>query len=74
VANDNWLEFTLRYIVDYRRRRTVKDQLFTRILEEVDKSKDRVRLASATFELVGIPKLDVAFNDGKGSVQGKYVP
>ncbi len=26
TCNDNWLEFTVRYIVDYRRRRTVKDQ------------------------------------------------
>lgn len=34
VANDNWLEFTVRYVVDYRRRRLTKDTLFTRILEE----------------------------------------
>lgn len=74
VANDNWLEFTLRYIVDYRRRRTVKDQLFTRILEEVDTSGDRIRLASATFELVNLPKLDLAFADGKGRVDSSYVP
>ncbi|MEO9250785.1 MAG: mechanosensitive ion channel domain-containing protein [Gemmatimonadaceae bacterium] len=57
VANDNWLEFTTRYIVDYRRRRFVKDRLFTRILEEVDKSQNRIRLASATFEVVGVPPL-----------------
>jgi len=57
VANDNWLEFTTRYIVDYRKRRFVKDRLFTRILEEVDKSDNRIRLASATFEIVGVPPL-----------------
>lgn len=74
IANDNWLEFTLRYVVDYRRRRTVKDQLFTRILEEVDGSKDRIRLASATFELVNIPKLDVAFANGEGQVKATYLP
>jgi small-conductance mechanosensitive channel len=74
VCNDNWLQFTLRYVVDYRRRRTVKDQLFTRILEEVDGSKDRIRLASATFELVNIPKLDVAFKEGSASVSASYVP
>lgn len=74
VANDNWLEFTLRYIVDYRKRRSVKDRLFTRILEEVDKSGDRIRLASATFELVNIPKLDVAFSNGQGSVSSSFVP
>ena len=55
AANDNWIEFTARYIVDYRKRRFVKDRLFTRILEEVDKSNNKIRLASATFELVNIP-------------------
>lgn len=74
VANDNWLEFTVRFIVDYRKRRTVKDQLFTRILEEVDKSSDRIRLASATFELVNLPRLDVSIKDGQGAVEWKYVP
>lgn len=58
IANDNWLEFTMRYIVDYRRRRATKTQLFTRILEEIDASEGRVKLASATFELVGLPALD----------------
>lgn len=64
VANDNWIEFTARYIVDFRRRRWAKDKLYTRILEEVDKSNDYIRLASATFELVGMPPLDVKV-DGK---------
>ena len=64
VANDNWIEFTARYIVDYRKRRWAKDRLYTRLLEEVDKSNDYIRLASATFELVGIPPLDVRV-DGK---------
>lgn len=74
ACNDNWMQFTLRYIVDYRKRRTVKDQLFTRILEEVDGSRDRIRLASATFELVNIPKLDVTFANGKGRVDASYAP
>ena len=62
VANDNWLEFTARFIVDYRKRRFVKDRLFTRILEEVDKSHDRIRLASATFEVVGLPPVIIGGN------------
>ena len=74
VANDNWLQFTLRYVVDYRKRRVVKDELFTRILEEVDKSADRIRLASATFELVNLPRLDLSFTDGRGAVESKFVP
>ncbi len=58
-ATDNWIEFTVRYVVDYRKRRWMKDHLFTRILEEVDKSDNRVRLASTTFELVPGSTLDV---------------
>jgi len=59
-ATDNWIEFTVRYVVDYRKRRWMQDHLFTRILEEVDKSHDRIRLASATFELVTGSHLDVS--------------
>jgi len=59
VANDNWIQFTARYIVDYRSRRLTKDRIFTRILEEVDRSNNRIRLASATFEVVGVPPLTV---------------
>ncbi len=59
VATDNWIEFTVRYVVDYRRRRWTKDYLFTRILEEVDASSGQIRLASATFELVPGSTLEV---------------
>ncbi len=74
VANDNWLELTARYITNYRTRRTVKDQLFTRFLEEVDKSEGRVRLASMTVEIVNLPAFDVAVKDGAGTVNSRYVP
>lgn len=59
VANDNWMEFTLRYVVDYKKRRFTKDRLFTRILEEVDQTNGRVALASATFHLVETPEIKV---------------
>jgi small-conductance mechanosensitive channel len=59
VATDNWLEFTIRYVVDYRQRRATRHLLFTRLLEEVDRSEGRIRLASATFEVTGLPRLDV---------------
>lgn len=59
IANDNWAEFTLRYVTDYKLRRSTKDKLFTHILEAIDKSEGRVALASATFELVGLPPVRV---------------
>jgi len=58
-ANDNWLQYTLRYVVDYRRRRGVKDALFNGIMDRVDATEGRVQLASATFELVAAPPLTV---------------
>ena len=39
-ATDDWIEFTVRDVVDYRKRRWMKDHFFTRILEETDKSDD----------------------------------
>ncbi len=59
VANDNWMEFTVRYVVDYKNRRTTKDVLFQRILEEIDRAKGKIALASATFEVVGIPPVKI---------------
>lgn len=74
AANDSWIEFTVRYIVDYRRRRFTKDRLFTRMLEAVDKSENRIRLASATFEITNIPRLEFQYSSGKGSMDPQYVP
>lgn len=59
ATNDNWMEFTLRYVVDYKMRRITKDRLFTRILEELEQTADAVTLASATFHLVEAPELKV---------------
>lgn len=59
AANDNWIEITLRYVVDYRARRTTKDRVFTRLLDEVDATRGRVALASATFHLVEAPPIRV---------------
>ncbi len=63
IANDNWIEFTIRYVVDYKGRRTTKDTLFMRILEEVDKNSDKIGLASATFQLVEAPPIQVSLKN-----------
>jgi small-conductance mechanosensitive channel len=62
IANDNWLEFTLRYIVDYKKRRTTKDQLFEAILNEIATTDGKVAIASTTLQLVDLPvvKLDIS--------------
>lgn len=59
VANDNWMEFTVRYVVSFKKRRSTKDELFTRILDEFEKTGGKVAFASATFHLVETPTIDV---------------
>ena len=68
-ANDNWIEFTLRYVVDYRRRRQVKDRLYTRILEEVDQLGARVEIASTTIQLVDPAPFSVRLDKSKEDAQ-----
>lgn len=50
--DDNWIEFSLRYIVDIKERRITKHRLFTRLLEELGKQEDKIQLASQTIEIV----------------------
>ena len=69
-ATDNWMEFTLRYVVDYKKRRSTKDRLFTRALEEFDKTGVRAAIASTSSEihLVETPAIDVKLRkEDKGS-------
>jgi small-conductance mechanosensitive channel len=59
VANDNWVEFTLRYVVNFKRRRVTKTDLFTMILKEFEGTNGEVKFASATFQLVEAPELRI---------------
>jgi small-conductance mechanosensitive channel len=59
VANDNWIEFTVRYVTDFKRRRATKDRLFARILDEIEKTEGKVAIASMTVHLVETPVFDV---------------
>jgi len=68
-ANDNWIEFTLRYVVDYRQRRQMKDRLYTRILEEVDQLGARVEIASTTIQLVDPAPFSVRLDKSKEDAQ-----
>lgn len=59
VATDNWIEFTLRYVVDYRYRRTAKDTLFSAILDRVRDSEGKMAIASTTVHIVEAPSIRV---------------
>ena len=49
----------MRYVVDGKARRSTKDGLFTRILEEVDKSFDQVGIAALTLNIEKLAPLEV---------------
>jgi small-conductance mechanosensitive channel len=62
VMTDNWIEMTLRYVVEAQERRQVKGQLHHELLQHFESEAD-ITVASATFEIVGFPPL-------KGDVGG----
>lgn len=64
VANDNWVEFTLRYVVDHRARRLTKDRLFSQVLARVEASGGRIGMASMTVHLVEAPAFNVKVTNG----------
>ena len=63
--DENRTEYTIRYIVDHRSRMLTKDRLYARILEEIDKSEGRIRIATARFELLSAPGLEVRLSGNR---------
>ena len=59
IANDNWVEYTLRYVVSYKKRRATKTALFTNILKKIEATNGEIKFASATFHLVEAPEIKV---------------
>lgn len=62
--NDNWVQYTVRYVVDYRKRRKSRFELCRLILEKFGRYPDRLALASTTFHLVQAPMIDVRLVPG----------
>jgi small-conductance mechanosensitive channel len=63
TANQNWIELTLRYVVDYKQRRATKDLLFTRILQEIDKSEGQIGIAASTLNIEKLAPLEIRVAD-----------
>lgn len=59
TMSDNWIQFNLRYIVDYKKRRITKHLLFEEIGKRIRETNGKVTWASATFEIVKIPTLNI---------------
>ena len=56
VMTDNWIELTMRYVVEVRKRRGVMAELHRELLEHFEREPS-ISIASATFEIVGFPPL-----------------
>ena len=54
VVNSGSLEFTVSYIVDYATATSMKDRLFTRIVQELMKSNGKLILASSSSSIATI--------------------
>jgi small-conductance mechanosensitive channel len=59
---DNWLELTVRFIALDHGARALKDAISRDVLDKLDEAG--IAIASATFELVGIPEVRVRSSDG----------
>lgn len=54
---DNWLELSVRFIVPEHRIREIKDNIYRELLDGLE--RENIEIASATFEIVGLPKLQL---------------
>ena len=72
TADENWITFTVRYVVDYKSRRGTKDRLFSDILDRFDATDGRVAMATASQEIgiVQVPPLRVETAGARGRGPG----
>ena len=56
VFDENWITFTLRYVVDFKSRRGTKDLISTKVLKAIRASEGKIEVASAAFEITAFPK------------------
>jgi hypothetical protein len=56
TMTDNWIEITLRFIVDAKERRKVKAKLFRKLLQCFE-AEENITVASATIDIVAFPPL-----------------
>lgn len=55
----NWITFTLRYVVDFKMRRTTNSNLSEKILNAINASEGKVEIASASFEITAFSDKEV---------------
>jgi len=58
AMTDNWIELTLRFLVDAQERRGVKDRLHRELLQNFQ-ADENIAVASTTIEIVGFPPIQI---------------
>ncbi len=67
IATDAYVELTLRYIVEYKKRRTTKSELYTQILQKIEATNGVVGFSSAnSFELVNSSNIEIINKETNG--------
>lgn len=56
VFDENWITFTLRYVVDFKMRRATKSRISEKILISINASSGKIEIASAAFEITAFPR------------------
>ena len=67
IVNAGSLEFTVSYVIDYTKRTAMKDQLFTKVAEEVSNSDGRLQWASFAVTLINQPAAPDAIETRRSS-------
>jgi small-conductance mechanosensitive channel len=64
---DNWVELTVRFVTEDHAIRDVKDAMYRELLDEFDAAE--IKIASQTFELVGLPSVQLKLSEGNGETR-----
>jgi small-conductance mechanosensitive channel len=59
TMKENWVEFALRYVVDYKLRRSTKDQICVALLAVIEGSKGDIKLGAPSLEISSVPSVDI---------------
>jgi small-conductance mechanosensitive channel len=68
--DSNCIEFTLRYVVDYRIRRSTKDRLFANILAGFEATHGKVQIGSTTLQLTEVAPLSLHLDRKNPDIRG----
>jgi small-conductance mechanosensitive channel len=54
--DQNWITYTLRYVVDFKKRRGTKHLIYTKVLDTIRQSNGKLAVASAAMEITAFPQ------------------